>query len=759
MAKSNRTALLFAVLLLAGVVVPALAQNSGEIHGRVLDASDATPLIGANVLLEGTYRGASTDRDGYFRIANLKPGSHTLRISFIGYKMERVSVTARAGVVDSVRVLLQPSAIQMAEIMVTASKQEEEVSRATSSVSVLTSETALRRNALRMDKALESIPGVNMMGENVNIRNSSGYTRGLGSRVLVLLDGVPVLMSDFGNMNWDILPVADMARVEVVKGPASATYGSFALGGVMNIITRKPEPRARFSFRSTTGQYDRPYYDEWKWTGRTLSFNRQDVSFSKQFGTVGVRLSAGRHESTGDRENRHFHRVNATGQISWQPNPDGELVFFGAYARDRRGEFVWSRFENPYLVPPEFLSYRYRHDAFTFYLKYKQSLSDRLELRSRVSYIRQLSGNQFNVPGDFKPAQGPGADIELHSKLRPDLDLTAGIEGKYDAAEQRHFGRHTAITLSPYVQQIWQPLSPLRITAGARIDHYRLLPEPALQTQFVRRDTLVNPLPDGATETHFSPQIGVSYELLPRTVLHAAFGSGIRIPSIAERFMEFKEPLEFIGNHNLRTEKSRSIEFGIRQEIGNFARVEATAFENRYDDLIEPVYVSDLTRFFATFVNIEEARIRGVEVSGRLTILRDFFDLNASATWSDPAIVRAEEFEGIILPFESGDLLSYRPKMIAFVSPTLRLGKFSLAADYSYAARLEREQLQVFKDDDRVPRKQLDLRLSFETQNAWQYRNLMLQLVVRNLLEYHYNQIERNINEARNVALVVGFEF
>jgi hypothetical protein len=154
--------------------------------------------------------------------------------------------------------------------MVTASRQPEEIQTAAVSVSALTGAGALRRDPLRLDAALVSIPGVSLVNENVNVRNSTGYTRGLGSRVLILLDGIPALTSDFGNMNWDLLPVTDFERVEVIKGPASALYGSFALGGVINIITKAPQPQGRFAIRTSAGVYDQPYESEWHWTDRTL---------------------------------------------------------------------------------------------------------------------------------------------------------------------------------------------------------------------------------------------------------------------------------------------------------------------------------------------------------------------------------------------------------------------------------------------------------------------------------------------------------
>lgn len=737
------------------ILIPslALAQPTGTLRGKVVDAKTDETLPGANIVIDGTYRGTAANGKGEFRIPGLESGGYDLRVSFIGYETKIAEIFIYPDSSHNVNIALEPGALQMGEVMVTASRQVEEVSQTTVSASVLTSEAAMIRNSLRLDQALESVPGVNLMAENVNIRNSTGYTRGLGSRVLILLDGVPVLISDFGNMNWDILPVTDISRVEVLKGPASAIYGSFALGGVMNVITHRPTYDGKFSIRTTAGLYDKPYYKEWEWTDRTLNFNRTDVSYSKQVGKFGFRFAAGRHYSTGDRVNRHFTRWNGSGKIIFTPNRKSELTMWGSYARDRRGEFVWSSFDNPYLVDPEFEDFSLSLDAYSFYTLYRHKFSNVFEVNARVSYVRQLTGNQFKVEGDFQPAQGPGANVYFQIRPHRTLDWTTGVDYKFDYAEQRHFGKHTAYTLSPYFQQVWQPNERFKLTVGARYDYYNLLPAPEIQDQFFKAKPIINPLPDGQTEDHFSPQIGASYRFFDNTVFHMAFGTGIRIPSLAERFMSFTIPIEFRGNSNLVTENSQSVEAGIRQDIGGAVHFEVTAFSNTYENLIEPVYVADISSFFATLINIQQARINGVEFGAKFSFFDNIFALKGSTTFTDPIIQLRGDHPGIQLPFETGDYLSYRPKLIAYVSPELNLGPVQLAADFSYASKLDRVQVQVFKDDPRVAKKQLDVRAS------WRISNLMIQAIVRNVLHYNYTLIERNYNEVRNAALALRWDY
>jgi iron complex outermembrane receptor protein len=728
------------------------AQTHGEIHGKVSDAETGEALPGANVQIQGTLRGSSTNRDGRYAIERLQPGAYTLRTSFIGYQIARATVRVKADSVANLDFALTPSPVEMAQVVVTASREVEEIQTSVVSVSTLTSQAALRRNQFRLDDALESLPGVNLIGGNaksVNIRNSTGYTRGIANRVLILIDEIPAVTSDFGNMNWDVAPVAEIDRVEVIKGPYSALYGSYALGGVVNIITKAPSPQGKLFIRTIAGIYDKPYEAEWHWTDRTLHFNRTDLSYSKRVGKLGFRFSAGRHESTGDRQNGHFQRWNGSGKLIWTFSDRSELVLFGAYARERRGEFIQARDNNPYLVPPEFADFRISLDAYVFYTQYRQRANDWLEFQWRASFVRQLTANQFNVAGDFQPAQGPSANWQIHAKLDSSMSFKVGLEYRYDFAEQRDIGRHFAYTISPYIHQIWQPIPKLRITMGLRYDHYYLLPGPEEQTQFFKRKPVLNPLSDGLELEYLSPQFGMSYELSYATSLRTALGWGILIPPLGERFLQFDQPYLFRLNANVSIERSFAFEIGLRQRLGSHANLETTVFYSPYRDMIEPLVQEDVS---IELNNIPQSRIAGVETSGRFRFWQNRLGLEASATWTEPVITDVGESGKVPSHFKEGQLMSYRPRLIAYISPSLHVGQVSLEADYSYASKLEREQLQLFLDDQRVPKKQLDMRLIYR----WQ--GLTAQFVIRNLLHYTYSQVERNVNEVRNFAVGLMFE-
>jgi outer membrane receptor protein involved in Fe transport len=211
--------------------------------------------------------------------------------------------------------------------------------------------------------------------------------------------------------------------------------------------------------------------------------------------------------------------------------------------------------------------------------------------------------------------------------------------------------------------------------------------------------------------------------------------------------LQFDQPLPFLPNDTLFTERSFAFELGLRQRFGNRVNLEATAFYTIYRDLIEPVIKPDAS---GTLVNIPRARIQGIEASGRFQFWRERLRLEATATWTEPVITETNLLQDVL--FQQGDLLSYRPRLIAFFSPSLNAGAFSLQADYTFASKLEREQVQLYKDDQRVPKKQLDVRLLYR----WQ--GLTAQLAVRNILHYTYTERERDANEVRNVTIGMMWE-
>ncbi|MBI3579749.1 MAG: TonB-dependent receptor, partial [Ignavibacteriales bacterium] len=192
-----------------------------------MDAETKNPLVGANVMIKGTFLGAVTNVHGEFRIYRIPVGIYTIEASFVGYQRKKFDgIIIKEGEEYTLSLQLMPSAIQAEEIVVTASRREQSLQEVPVSVSTVTAKTIAERNSVTLDDALRYVPGVNLLQDQINIRGSTGYSRGVGSRVLLLLDGLPFITGDTGEINWESIPTHQIERIEVVKGAGSALYGS-----------------------------------------------------------------------------------------------------------------------------------------------------------------------------------------------------------------------------------------------------------------------------------------------------------------------------------------------------------------------------------------------------------------------------------------------------------------------------------------------------------------------------------------------------
>lgn len=695
----------------------ALAKISGIIEGQVLSAENNEPLAGANVFIVNTFIGGSADAQGHF-VISAPPGSYTLKANFIGYKSAEQSVTVLADRTIQLVFRLKSTPLQSEQIIVTGSRQPETLSSAASSINILGSADIKRRNNFRIDDALQSVPGVAIVGENVNIRGGSGYNRLGGSRALVLLDGVPILTSDLGGANWNILPATEIEHIEVLKGAASSLYGSGALSGVINVFTKLPDSKPGLSVKQTSGIYDSPSVPEWKWTDKQLYYNRTDVSVTNSWGPVGLRLAVTNHRSTGDRQNGFFDRWYFTGKTTVQLPAQSTLTLFSTYSRDDRELFLqWMEQDHALLVPPTEKGNSYIMDGYVGYAVYNKLFSPVLSTKLRLSYNQQLVGIPFNIQNAFTPAVGLSGELQVNWKPADTHSLSMGVDYKHDQVESKYYGTREANGISPYIQEIWQVSNLVQVNAGLRWDTYTLVGD--------------------SIEHQLNPKIGASYQPWFGTIFHFSVGRGFRAATVVERFIDVgSKDFKALPNPDLEPERSVLFDAGVRQNIGDNAYAELSLFSSTYKNLIEPTLRSDLT---ALFLNYEKARIQGIETEFRCNLLNDHVRLQGSATWMDPVEVA------------TGEPLLYRPRFMAYFAPSLRYGNFALETDYRYMSKLSK--VAVYPLDERVPTKVWDLRLNY-TKDSYS-----VQLFIKNALNYNYTVSERVLGEIRNFGVSLGADF
>ena len=232
-------------------VSPTEGPSANVISGFVLDSTGGA-IVGASVtarVASGAERRTTSDSSGRFSVPPPAGGEITLIVRAPGFAEWRMSLVQKPAA-GSVEVVLQPARMRD-EVTVTPTRSEQQLGNIPASVSVIRQEDIQRRPALVPDDLLRQLPEFSLFRRSSSVSahpTSQGVSlRGIGpsgvSRSLVLLDGVPFNDAFGGWVYWTALPMESAERIEVVNGASSSLYGSYAMGGVLNVVTRPPERR------------------------------------------------------------------------------------------------------------------------------------------------------------------------------------------------------------------------------------------------------------------------------------------------------------------------------------------------------------------------------------------------------------------------------------------------------------------------------------------------------------------------------------
>ena len=240
-----------------------LFAQDAYIKGKISDSKSKETIVGASIVVDDTT-GTVTDVSGNYFFKTTE-GKHKVEFKSLEFKSLLMMIDIKSNDTLSNDIVLVADSKQLGIVVVSAGKFEQNLSEVTVSMEVLKPSLIENKSLQSIENAVDQVPGVNVLDGQANIRGGSGFSYGAGSRVLVMVDEMPMLTADAGDVKWTFLPVENCEQIEVIKGASSALYGSSAINGVINFRTgyAKDEPETKIHFYG--GYYDNPRRKEIIW--------------------------------------------------------------------------------------------------------------------------------------------------------------------------------------------------------------------------------------------------------------------------------------------------------------------------------------------------------------------------------------------------------------------------------------------------------------------------------------------------------------
>ena len=645
-------ALLF--LLLASFASGASAQSlsgtksneSGKIPGTI-EGWVATPeghaVPGARVrLLDRRNESAEktdADAEGRFRFSALPAGSYRVRVEAEGFDTLERGVELASGETARLNVTIHLAPLT-ASVTVTATRTQQALNDVPIQVSVLPGEDLRTSPALTVDGALKQVPSFSLFRRTsslVSHPTTQGVSlRGIGtggtSRTLVLLDGVPH-NDAFGNwVYWSKIPRTEIESVEVAEGGLSNLYGSSAMGGVINIRTRKPERRT-FLLEGQGGMLG---------TGSLDFFGSRragpwGVSVGgSAFRTGGYRLLRAEEGGTVDRKAASRHET-----LNWRLNytPPSGITFFqngrsfdesrdnGTPLRENstREVYLGGGVRSASRPAASSSESDWQVTVFSHIQTFKSSFSrvapDRM--LETLALLQDVPSRDLGVSAHWSRRMGDMHQLTLGSDLRritadniEDVFLADGfnIRDRFITGKQLLAGF--------FLQDRVTPTARLALLLGARIDTWRNFNAWRDETLNTTGEmTRVN-FPD-TSETTVTPQAGIVFHATEDFTLRGAFYQGFRAPTLNELYRPFRVGnVATNANENLGPERLTGGEAGFNYVLRRRVFWRVTGYWNRLRDSISNVTLSSTpTLITRQRQNLGRSRIRGLgtEVDYRIS--------------------------------------------------------------------------------------------------------------------------------------------
>lgn len=461
--------------------------------------------------------------------------------------------------------------VDLDKIIVTSSRSERPLDSTARKVDLITASDIETSGAKDLAEALELIPSISVSSygslgatKTVRMRGSTS------SQVLILIDERPLNSPRDGIFNLSTIPISNIERIEVLRGPGSSLYGSAAMGGTIHIITKRPskvEP-----------------WTQIKTTYGTFRTSDTQISNGRRWENWGYLVTGDFQSSQGFRDNSDFSAVNFTTKLEWAPSEKNEFLF----SADSYG----SRLGTPgTITSPDRDDYQ-RTRKRNFYLRWRFTPGPETKLSLNVynDYEKLLfkegsAGSMFDTAFSTMSHETrvQGATIRLEQQMNDQYSLVGGFDFSLNRNESSQTAKHQYSVQAWYLENIFTLTEKTGFELGARLDRY---------SNF---------------GTQASPSLGATHKFNERLKLHGVIGRSFRAPDFNDLYWPDEGWAK--GNPNLKPEKGTTGEIGIETRWNKNITTDITYFHSVYQDLIN--WAENAGVWSPT--NISSATIDGIE--------------------------------------------------------------------------------------------------------------------------------------------------
>ena len=599
-------------------------DNTGRIDG-VVRTEGGMPLANANVVVANTPFGTVTSSTGRFSLIGVPSGGQTVVASLVGYLTVRQEIDVAVNTTHRITIVLDPETTELPTIVVTGTRSAQSIEDTPIQTQVITRREIDGTGVVDLGGLLAEQTGLAVISDHGRGVQMQGFDP---DYTLILVDGEPIIGRTAGTLDLDRFLVSNLEQVEIVKGSTSSLYGSDALAGVINLITRVPEKPFFMSVRPRFGSFGALNF-----TGE-LETRREDI---------GISLFVDRSQSKGydhtpetvSSTAPEYVTYTANPKVVYQPNDRVTLSLAARAFRENQysPEEVSSRSETLSIDNDARLTDWNINPKVVFSWTPGLSITGKFYTagyHTRSERIRSDNGEVYDL-ATFDQNYHK-AELQAHSLIGKTNVVTMGAGGVWETVQADRItgGRQSSRSAFAFLQEEWLPAAWLNVVVSARVDAHS----------------------DYATRV--SPKAALLIKSLPWLYLRGSIGSGFKAPTFQQLYLDFTNPsvgYSVLGStyvrdgmtafqdegqiaavlqdaetlEPIRAESAVSFNTGVEIAPGGRTSAKISFFHNDVKDLIEasPIARKKSGQSVYTYFNLNRVFTRGMESEIKIRIYEE----------------------------------------------------------------------------------------------------------------------------------------